>query len=248
MKHIKRICICLLSAAAILSVCFSPDAAIAAAQSCCNYCIAATNQETTDFCFSFDTLTICLPTAIELKKNNWNDLPKLTSIPISSCNESFSTLFEYHPLAVDQNQQYDQQTPTSIDQKPQIAEKSLAAEVIDLINGERAAAGLQPLIEDPFLTEAARVRCGEITYDFSHVRPDGLSCFTVLRQAGANYTRAGENIAIGHTSPAQVVKAWMDSPGHRANIMDPNFMKIGVAALAAGEYYGGYAWAQFFTD
>ena len=123
-----------------------------------------------------------------------------------------------------------------------------ADEVISLINMERASAGLSPLIIDDTLTQAANVRCGEIMNQFSHTRPDGSSCFTALQQAGAIYRKAGENIAIGQSTPARVVADWMDSPDHRENIMDPGFNRIGVAVLPAGSSYGGFAWAQFFAD
>lgn len=123
-----------------------------------------------------------------------------------------------------------------------------AREVVELVNQERAAEGLAPLSADPDLTDAAGVRADEIRDQFSHTRPDGTSCFTALDATGANYRRAGENIAIGQQSPARVVAAWMDSPGHRANIMNANYSRIGVAVETAGGSYAGYAWAQFFAD
>lgn len=123
-----------------------------------------------------------------------------------------------------------------------------AVEVIRLLNAERTAAGLSPLMENQLLDQAASVRCSEIMTAFSHTRPDGRSCFTALQEAGAVYGRAGENIAIGQSTPAQVVQAWMESPGHRANIMNEGFRYIGVSARPSNGDYGGYAWVQVFTD
>lgn len=115
-----------------------------------------------------------------------------------------------------------------------------AQEVVNLVNAERAKEGLSPLSIDSKVTAAAQVRATEIKTSFSHTRPDGRSCFTALAEAGASYSGAGENIAIGQKTPAEVVTAWMNSPGHRANIMKPSFKYIGVGV-------NGTAWAQLFT-
>lgn len=115
-----------------------------------------------------------------------------------------------------------------------------AQEVVNLVNAERAKEGLSPLSIDSKVTAAAQVRATEIKTSFSHTRPDGRSCFTALAEAGASYSGAGENIAIGQKTPSEVVTAWMNSPGHRANIMKPNFKYIGVGI-------NGTAWAQMFT-
>jgi len=121
-----------------------------------------------------------------------------------------------------------------------------AAEVVRLVNVERAANGLAPLTMDNNLSAAAAIRAQEINVQFGHTRPNGLSCFSVLQELGISYRAAGENIAIGQPSPAQVVQAWMDSPGHRANILG-DYTRIGVGVTAASGSFRGYAWAQFFT-
>lgn len=115
-----------------------------------------------------------------------------------------------------------------------------AQEVVNLVNAERAKEGLSALSIDSKVTAAAQVRATEIKTSFSHTRPDGRSCFTALAEAGASYSGAGENIAIGQKTPSEVVTAWMNSPGHRANIMNANFKYIGVGV-------NGTAWAQLFT-
>lgn len=115
-----------------------------------------------------------------------------------------------------------------------------AQKVVDLVNAERAKAGLGALTIDTKVTAAAQVRAKEVQTSFSHTRPDGRSCFTALDEANASYRGAGENIALGQKSPEQVMNDWMNSEGHRANIMNPNFKYIGVGV-------DGNAWTQLFT-
>lgn len=114
-----------------------------------------------------------------------------------------------------------------------------AAEVIELVNQERAKAGLSALKQDEKAMQAAQLRAKEIHTSFSHTRPDGSSCFTALQEVGASYRAAGENIALGQKSPQEVVQAWMASEGHRANILSEKYSAIGV-----GYYENG--WVQMF--
>ena len=111
-------------------------------------------------------------------------------------------------------------------------------EVIRLCNEERESAGLSPLKKSDSLTDSAAVRAGELPQKFSHTRPDGSSCFTALTEKGKT---CGENIAAGHQNPEQVVEGWMNSPGHRANILNPDFTEIGVGYNESGNY-----WVQLF--
>ena len=114
---------------------------------------------------------------------------------------------------------------------------SFEAEVIRLVNEERAEYGL------PALTAAAAKRAEEISSDYGHDRPDGSSCFTVLPEFGIRYETAGENIAAGQRTPAQVVRAWMNSEGHRNNILNPDFTQIGVGYTHTNRGYRHF-WAQ----
>ncbi len=135
------------------------------------------------------------------------------------------------------------------DDSEYILDDTYAEQVIALVNQERVAAGLEELVIDEGLCAAATIRVAEIQSLFSHTRPDGSSCFTALEDIGVQYSLAGENIAIGQASPQAVVQAWMESPGHRENILNPSFTRIGVASLANNSgNYGGYAWAQFFAN
>ena len=120
-----------------------------------------------------------------------------------------------------------------------------AQEVVRLVNIERERAGLAPLTMDATLSAAAQVRAQEIDVSFSHTRPDGTSCFTVLKEFGIGYRACGENIAKGSPSPARVVEGWMNSAGHRVNILNENFTTIGVGVHA--DAAGTLHWAQLFT-
>ena len=140
----------------------------------------------------------------------------------------------------------DSTTPELPDVKPEQSPVSAyAQEVVRLVNLERANAGLPALAMDAQLSAAAAIRAGEIDASFSHTRPDGTSCFTVLRELGIPYRACGENIAKGSPTPARVVEGWMNSAGHRANILNKNFTTIGVGVHedAAGVMH----WAQLFT-
>lgn len=123
---------------------------------------------------------------------------------------------------------------------------SYAEQVVALVNLERAKEGLSPLTIDQNVQEAAQVRAVECEQHFSHTRPDGSSFSTALQEQGIAYRRAGENIAWGQRSPEEVVNAWMNSEGHRANIMNKSFTKIGIGYYqnANGVKY----WSQLFTD
>lgn len=122
---------------------------------------------------------------------------------------------------------------------------SFAKQVAKLVNEERAKAGLPALEYDTEIASAAMVRANEITASFSHTRPDGRKFSTVLTDNGIRFNGAGENIAWGQKSPEQVMEAWMNSDGHRANILDANFNKIGVGHYqdASGRNY----WVQLFV-
>ena len=122
---------------------------------------------------------------------------------------------------------------------------SFVRQVVNLVNQERAKAGLSPVTADTSIQAAAQVRAKEIEKSFSHTRPDGSSFSTALTQQGVTYRGSGENIAWGQKTPEQVMNGWMNSDGHRANILNKNFTKIGVGYYqnASGTNY----WTQLFT-
>ena len=119
------------------------------------------------------------------------------------------------------------------------------AEVLRLVNIERGKYELSPLAMDSKLTEVAHLRAKEIVTSFSHTRPNGSTCFTAAKEIGVSYRSAGENIAYGYPSPQSVVKGWMNSEGHRKNILSPSFGKIGIGCYRNN---GTLYWTQFFTN
>jgi uncharacterized protein YkwD len=122
---------------------------------------------------------------------------------------------------------------------------SYAKQVVNLVNKERAKAGLSALTIDSKVEKAALVRAKEIQSSFSHTRPNGSMFASALKEAGVSYNGAGENIAWGQKTPEEVVTAWMNSPGHRANILNKNFKYIGVGNLQNSS--GAQYWVQLFT-
>lgn len=105
------------------------------------------------------------------------------------------------------------------------------AEVLKLVNEQRAKNGVPALQGSIALDQAAQVRAKEIgrSYDdFSHTRPSGQDWYTVLNERGIKYKNAGENIAEGYPTAKELVQGWMDSPAHRKNILDPDFTHMGL--------------------
>ena len=123
---------------------------------------------------------------------------------------------------------------------------SYAQKVLKLVNKERAKAGRKALKLDALLNRAAMVRAKEITEVFSHDRPDGSSCFSIMKEIGISYRAVGENIAAGQPTPEEVVNSWMNSEGHRANILSKDFEKLGVGYVKIGGTYKHY-WVQLFS-
>ena len=123
----------------------------------------------------------------------------------------------------------------------------LASEVHRLTNNERANAGLSTLGGNYQLTQTALVRAKEIIIYFSHTRPDGRDCFTAFNENGVEYRHAGENLAAGQRTAAEVVDSWMRSTdGHREAILNPDFGLLGVGVTMDDD--GRIYWAQAFTD
>ena len=109
-------------------------------------------------------------------------------------------------------------------------------EVLKIVNKERQAQGLEPLTIFASLQSAAGVRAKEIADHFSHYRPDGTMCYTVIREQEIAYGCAGENIAAGYATPANVMNGWMNSAGHRENILSDSYSHIGVGYYKGGDY------------
>ena len=119
---------------------------------------------------------------------------------------------------------------------------SFEREVVRLVNAERRKNGLSELKYNWQLSRVARYKSEDMRDKgyFSHTSPTYGTPYQMMRSFGISYRTAGENIAKGQTSPEAVVKGWMNSSGHRANILNPSFTEIGVG-FASGNY-----WTQMF--
>lgn len=157
---------------------------------------------------------------------------------------------------------YEVGTSEIIDANPQIADPNLIypgdvlmipttdeavrayeREVIRLVNAERTQRGLVPLTENWELSRVARWKSQDMKNAryFSHTSPTYGTPFQMIRAFGLSYRSAGENIAMGYATPAAVVEGWMNSAGHRANILNASYTQIGVGYVASGHY-----WTQMF--
>ena len=180
---------------------------------------------------------------------------KLTTKPVEqypNYDKLLKYIEEYRKAVGEQtDNQKEQQKEQQEQQKQEEAavkdESSYADEVIRLVNKEREKAGLSSLEANKELTSAAEVRAKEISKVFGHTRPDGNSFNTAAKEAGFDGDYIGENIAGGRMTPADVVEGWMNSEGHRKNILRPEYNYIGVAYLhKSNSEYGRY-WVQIFA-
>ncbi len=130
-------------------------------------------------------------------------------------------------------------------EQPEVSDGVHAYErqVVELVNVQRARNGLQPLSLDAGLCRFARVKSQDMHDNryFDHTSPTYGSPFDMMRQFGITYASAGENIAMGYSTPEAVVNAWMNSSGHRANILSAKYTTLGVGFVPDGGY-----WTQWF--
>jgi uncharacterized YkwD family protein/spore coat assembly protein SafA len=124
--------------------------------------------------------------------------------------------------------------------------KNVETEVLALVNQERQKAGLRPLEMDWELQRVARMKSQDMAQKnyFSHQSPTYGSPFDMMKQFGIKFSTAGENIASGQRTPQEVMASWMKSPGHRANILKPEYTHLGVGYYRGGSY--GHMWTQMF--
>ena len=137
-------------------------------------------------------------------------------------------------------------TPTPATPTPEMSVEEMASEVIRLTNIERVKAGRSPLQYHAGLQRAAMVRAEEITRKFSHTRPDGTDSSTALYENGVACD-GGENIAAGQKTPEAVVRAWMNSSGHKATMMQQSITHIGVG-VCKSPITGQWLWVQDFSS
>lgn len=118
---------------------------------------------------------------------------------------------------------------------------SYAQKVLKLTNKNRKKRGVKALKLDAALTKQAMARAAELVIMYSHTRPNKSQCSTAY-----NWTpETGENMSHGFETPAKVMKGWMDSPGHRQNILRKGFSRVGIGCFR--DSYGGYHWIQAFS-
>ena len=117
-------------------------------------------------------------------------------------------------------------------------------EVVRLVNEIRQQNGLKPLTENWELSRVARYKSQDMLDNryFSHTSPTYGSPFQMIKAFGLSYRTVGENIAKGYASPQAVVNGWMNSSGHRANILNVSYTQIGIGYVAQGNY-----WTQMFV-
>lgn len=123
-------------------------------------------------------------------------------------------------------------------------EKNYKEQVLNLVNLERKKSGLKPIILSNDLNKIAFFKAEDMAKNsyFSHTSPKYGSTLNLLKKNKINYSHAGENIACGQKNPIQVMESWMKSPGHRKNILNPNYTEMGIAIDSEGKFN----WAQLF--
>lgn len=160
-----------------------------------------------------------------------------------------NTDFNFSPIKPSYPTQDSRPNSTIPNNKPDtpITDYSVEMEILGLVNMERQKAGLAPFLHSEELSKVARAKSQDMAKNnyFSHNSPTYGDPFTMIRNFGIQYRTAGENIAKGYSSAQSVMNGWMNSSGHRANILNPAFGKIGIGyANIDGISY----WTQIFTD
>lgn len=165
------------------------------------------------------------------------DIARKYGIPIDHILSENPQL-KSNPQKVKPGQSVNVPNPTDI--------KKLESEVVRLVNVQRSQKGLMMLKENYELSKVARLKSQDMINKnyFSHTSPTYGSPFDMMKQFGIPFIAAGENIAMGQRTPQEVMNAWMNSPGHRANILSPVYTQIGVGY--AKDKNGRIYWTQQF--
>ncbi len=171
---------------------------------------------------------------------------KIKAIAVRSGWKNSSIVTKTAPSASSSNSG----TTTSNTGSASSSETEFMKEVLRLVNIEREKRGISAVVFDDKLNKAAKIRSDETAVLYSHTRPNGQSCFTILDYVGITNVAAAENIAAGYKSPAAVVAGWMNSTGHRKNILNSAYKKMGIGYTYVKSGDMGYSdfWAQLFTS
>lgn len=172
-----------------------------------------------------------------------------TNTYIDKDNEIVNSNLEKEEVTDIENKYYEDISKEDINEYKNIQSENtytdLINEVYEITNNYRSLVGVSSLTLDSSLVEAASIRAKELSDSFSHTRPNGSSCFTVLSELGISYGTAGENIAAGYSSSQSVMEGWRFSSGHYQNIISSKFKKIGIGVnIINNQYY----WVQIFSN
>ena len=172
-----------------------------------------------------------------------------TNTYIDKDNEIVNSNLEKEEVTDIENKYYEDISKEDINEYKDIQSENtytdLINEVYEITNNYRSLVGVPSLTLDSSLVEAASIRAKELSNSFSHTRPNGSSCFTVLSELGISYGTAGENIAAGYSSSQSVMEGWRSSSGHYQNIISSKFKKIGIGVnIINNQYY----WVQIFSN
>lgn len=172
-----------------------------------------------------------------------------TNTYIDKDNEIVNSNLEKEEVTDMENKYYEDISKEDINEYKNIQSENtytdLINEVYEITNNYRSLVGVSSLTLDSSLVEAASIRAKELSDSFSHTRPNGSSCFTVLSELGISYGTAGENIAAGYSSSQSVMEGWRFSSGHYQNIISSKFKKIGIGVnIVNNQYY----WVQIFSN
>lgn len=128
-----------------------------------------------------------------------------------------------------------------------LEDKNIIEQVYNLVNEERAKEDIAPFELSEELSKAADERAKELIKSFSHIRPNGLICFSILSEYDIDWSYVGENIAYGAKTAEYVVDLWINSEGHKKNILNSSFNRIGIGHYI-DECTGTNYWVQLFAD
>lgn len=188
-------------------------------------------------------ISVTIPEGVtQIKEDAFSDCTSLKTVTLPSTIKSIDNAFpSYTEIIFTGNGIYRQEDGSFIDAvKVNVSareEYKKAFEVLDIVNQERAKEGRAPLTMEASLLETAMMRASETVLYWSHTRPTGSSCFT------ANSLMFGENIAWGSSTAAGVMNMWMNSSGHKANILGSGYTSIGIGCVKFGNTY---YWVQCF--
>ncbi|MDR1410195.1 MAG: CAP domain-containing protein [Oscillospiraceae bacterium] len=134
------------------------------------------------------------------------------------------------------------------DTEPTAVERTMELELIELMNEMRIERNLKPLKENPILAQVARAKSEQMRMDdlFAHINPTFGDPFSMMEESGLHFVAAGENLAHAHYTAMQSFADWMDSYGHRNNILSPVFEDVGVGL--APDRHGGWLWTVLFMQ